>query len=89
MLSKTMIISNRLGIHARAAATFVKVASNFKSDVYVEKNGRKVDGKSIMDLLTLAAVQGATINVMAHGEDEVEALRVVEELVGNRFGEEE
>lgn len=89
MLTKSMTITNRLGMHARAAATFVKAASNFKAEVYVEKNGRKADGKSIMDLMTLAAAQGTQIQVMAHGEDEAEALRVVEELVSNRFGEEE
>lgn len=89
MLSKALTISNRLGMHARAAAVFVRTVAGFKSEVYVEKNGRKVDGKSIMDLMTLAAAQGTIINVMTHGEDEAEALRVVEELVGNRFGEEE
>lgn len=89
MLTKTMTITNRLGMHARAAATFVKTASNFKAEVYVEKNGRKADGKSIMDLMTLAAAQGTQILVTAHGEDEAEALLVVENLVSSRFGEEE
>ncbi|MDH4101026.1 MAG: HPr family phosphocarrier protein [Nitrospirota bacterium] len=89
MQSKSLTISNRLGMHARAAAVFVRAVAGFKSEVYVEKNGRKVDGKSIMDLMTLAATQGTVINVMTHGEDEDEALRVVAELVDNRFGEEE
>lgn len=89
MICRTMTIINRLGMHARAAAMMVRTTSNFKAEVLVEKNGRQIDGKSIMDLMTLAAAQGTEIKVVTDGEDEAELMRVLEELVNNRFGEEE
>lgn len=85
--SNQVIIENELGFHARACATFVKVAANFKSEIWVEKNGTRVNGKSIMDLLMLAAPQGSTIKIIARGPDAKEALEKLSALVNEKFGE--
>ncbi len=81
-------IANRLGLHARAAARFVHMANRFKSRVEVVKDGSRVDGKSILGLLTLAAGKGTRITVHAVGEDEHQAVEQLAELVRGRFGEE-
>jgi phosphocarrier protein len=81
-------ISNRLGLHARAAARFVHLANRFKSRIAVTKGGSRVDGKSILGLLTLAAHEGTVLRLTAEGEDASEALSQLESLVRNRFGEE-
>lgn len=80
-------IANRLGLHARAAARFVHLANRFKARVSVSKEGSRVDGKSILGLLTLAAAKGCRLRVAADGEDEQEALRELASLVRGRFGE--
>jgi phosphocarrier protein HPr len=89
MVSKEITIINKLGMHARAAAKFVNLASNFASEVELEKGSRKVNGKSIMGVMMLAASKGSIVTVYAHGEDEQEALRELEALVERRFGEAE
>ncbi len=85
---RTFTIRNRLGLHARAAALLVKTANRFISEVSVEKDGVEVNGKSIMGILMLAASKGSRITVKAEGKDSAEAIRVLGELIENRFGEE-
>ena len=87
MITKKITVLNKLGIHARPAAQFVRVASRFQSDVTVEKDDERVDGKSIMGLMMLAVGCGAEITVTAEGADEAEALAAIEELVAGKFGE--
>jgi phosphocarrier protein HPr len=82
-------IVNKLGLHARAAAKFVRCASGFGSVVQVERNGSRVNGKSIMGVMMLAAHQGTTIVVEAEGEDEAEAVAALAALVADRFEEPE
>ncbi len=81
-------IANRLGLHARAAARFVHLASRFRSRINVAKDGSRVNGKSILGLLTLAASQGVKSRLSADGEDEETALDELSALVRDRFGEE-
>ncbi len=80
-------IKNRLGLHARAAALFVKKAAEFKSEVWVEKNGTRVNGKSIMGLLMLACPLGSKITIRVEGEDEGAAYADLAKLVDDGFGE--
>ncbi|MDO5470270.1 MAG: HPr family phosphocarrier protein [Akkermansia sp.] len=88
MITKKLTVLNKLGIHARPAAQFVRVASRFDSDVTVEKDDETVDGKSIMGLMMLAVGCGAEISVSTEGADEAEAMAALEELIGKKFGEE-
>jgi len=85
---RTLKISNRLGLHARAAARFVHLANSFQSRILVHKGNARVDGKSILGLLTLAAAKGTSLAMTADGKDEVEALDALESLIRDRFGEE-
>lgn len=87
MITKTLTIQNKLGIHARPAAQFVRVAGRFQADVTVEKDDESVDGKSIMGLMMLAVGWGAEIKVTADGADEADAMAALEELINNKFGE--
>ncbi len=80
-------IGNALGLHARAAAQFVSLAAKFESDIYVEKDGYEVNGKSIMGVMTLAAPQGARLIVKAVGGDAESAVEKLGELIKNKFGE--
>jgi phosphocarrier protein HPr len=80
-------IVNRLGLHARAAAKFVHLASTFTSRVTVSKDGARVDGKSILGLLTLAASKGSKLHLSVQGDDEAAAAGRLAELVRSRFGE--
>lgn len=82
-----MSIPNRLGLHARAAAKFVHVASRFKSQIRVARDNRIIDGKSIMGILLLAAPCGASITISADGPDETEAIVELCKLVESGFGE--
>lgn len=84
---KTFLIRNELGLHARAAAQFVKIASRFISEIIVQKDSREVNGKSIMGILMLAAPKGSKITIKAVGSDGREALDALEELIENKFGE--
>ncbi|MEM4248262.1 MAG: HPr family phosphocarrier protein [Candidatus Nanoarchaeia archaeon] len=81
-------IKNRLGLHARPAAMFVQKASNFKSEILVEKDGDVVNGKSLMGLLMLAAGCGSTIKITITGEDAQDALAEISKLLENKFDEE-
>lgn len=87
MITKKITVLNKLGIHARPAAQFVRIASRFQADVTVEKDDERVDGKSIMGLMMLAVGCGAEITVTAEGSDEAETIAALEELVANKFGE--
>ncbi len=80
---------NRLGLHARAAAKLVSVAKTFASRITLEKDGAAVDGKSIMNILLLAAPVGSVLELTVEGEDEAEAFAAVEALIADRFGEDE
>ena len=82
-------IVNRLGLHARAAAKFVHLAAAFVSRVTVSREGTRVDGKSILGLLTLAASKGSKLHLSIQGDDEVEAGAQLAELVRSRFGEDD
>ena len=82
-------VANRLGLHARAAARFVKLASRFESRISVSKDSSRVDGKSILSLLTLAAREGTRLRLAAEGNDAGEALSELATLVRDRFGEAE
>ena len=88
MLEKEITIVNKLGLHARAAAKFVGLASEFKSEIAMAHDGRKVNGKSIMGVMMLAAAKGTVVQLSTTGEDEAEALSRLEELILQRFGEE-
>lgn len=85
---KELMIKNSNGLHARPAALFVKTSSRFKSEVWVEKEGERVNGKSIMGLMMLAAAQGTILRVIAEGEDALEVVQALEALIETRFGEE-
>jgi len=82
-------ILNALGLHARAAAQLVKLANRYRCDVSIECDGQRVNGKSIMGVLMLAAAQGALIKVRCDGEDASPCLSEIAVLVGNKFGEEQ
>lgn len=81
-------IQNKLGLHARAAAQFVTLTNRYDAEVTVEKNGRQVNGKSIMGVMMLAASQGSTLTISAEGVDADELLAEVQRLVDKKFGEE-
>tara|TARA_B100000900_G_scaffold79067_1_gene63514 strand:- start:310 stop:576 length:267 start_codon:yes stop_codon:yes gene_type:complete len=87
MVSKEVTVSNKLGIHARPAAQFVKTASQFEAEIRVEKDGEEINGKSIMGLMMLAAGHGSVLKLIAEGPDAEEALQSLEDLVVRNFGE--
>jgi phosphocarrier protein len=87
MASVRLSIVNELGLHARAAAKFVQVASGFDSDVWITKGNSRVNGKSIMGILTLAAARGEEVYVEADGSDENDAVAALTKLVKDGFGE--
>ncbi len=89
MIRKELDIINRLGLHARAAAKFVTCASGFESLVQVERQGRRVNGKSIMGVMMLAAACGTRISIEVEGSDAEQAANALEALVADRFGEPE
>jgi phosphocarrier protein HPr len=88
VMTKDFHVSNKLGIHARPAAMFVKTANRFSCDIFVEKDGEKVNGKSIMGLMMLAAGPGSKVTVYAHGHDAPQALAELETLINRKFDEE-
>jgi len=85
--SAELIITNKLGLHARASAKLTQVASGFKSDVWLTRNGRRVNAKSIMGVMMLAAGKGASVTVEAEGVDADAALAALRALIADRFGE--
>jgi phosphocarrier protein len=86
--SKDLVIENRNGLHARPAALFVKTASRFRAEVWVEKDEERVNGKSIMGLMMLAAGKGSVLKVTAEGEDADSVIAELDALIRTRFGEE-
>ncbi len=86
-ITREFEIINKLGIHARPAALFVKVANRFECDIFVEKDGEKVNGKSIMGLMMLAAGPGSKLRVEARGGDAAQALGELEALIKRKFDE--
>ena len=86
--SKELTILNRNGLHARPAAMFVKIASRYQSDVWVEKEGEKVNGKSIMGLMMLAAGNGTKLHIIAEGPDAQAVVQELQQLIETHFGEE-
>jgi len=89
MVKKKIVIKNKLGLHARAAVKFMNLANRFASSVWIEKDGNEIDGKSILGILTLAAVQGSEITLRISGPDEDQALDALEALIEDKFCEEE
>ena len=87
MTSRDVIVVNRLGMHARAAAKFVHLATRYASHVRVSSDARQMDGKSIMGILLLAAACGSTITISAEGADEGDAVQALAALVQSGFGE--
>jgi phosphocarrier protein len=89
MLEKKIAIKNKLGLHARAAVKFVNLANRFGASVKIVKDGDEIDGKSILGILTLAAIQGSEIMLLVSGKDEDSALKALADLINNRFDERE
>ncbi|MEY3743031.1 MAG: hypothetical protein RLZZ541_86 [Pseudomonadota bacterium] len=87
MISTQLEIINKLGLHARASTKLTQTASRFNSEIWVERNGRRVNAKSIMGVMMLAAAKGSFITLEAHGEDEVQAIEALCDLVNDYFGE--
>jgi phosphocarrier protein len=87
VISRSVTVVNRLGMHARAAAKFVHVAARYSAQVRVARDGREMDGKSIMGILLLAAARGTTIRISADGADENDAVEALTGLVASGFGE--
>jgi phosphocarrier protein HPr len=85
--SKVFTVKNKLGLHARAAAIFVRLSNRFSSDIHLMKDGYTVDGKSILGVLSLAAIKGTRLEVVAEGDDADEAISEIEKLVDSGFGE--
>lgn len=87
MIKKELKIKNKTGLHARPAALLVKTTGKFKSEIFISKDGYKVNGKSIMGVMTLAAESGSLIEVFIDGPDEDEAMTALEDLIKNKFYE--
>ena len=87
MIEREIRISNRLGLHARAAAKFVQEAGRFRANIVLARDGQTVDGKSILGILTLAAGKGTRLVLRADGPDESEALGALVRLIDDKFGE--
>lgn len=89
MIRKEIEIVNKLGLHARAAAKLVGCAGSFASQVQLERSGQRVNGKSIMGVMMLAAAKGSTVTLLVEGDDEAAACAALEQLIADRFGESE
>ena len=87
MIKETIPIINKLGLHARAAAKLVSTATRYESDIKISRNGKEVDGKSIMSVMMLAASCGTDVDIIINGPDESEAFAALKELIADRFGE--
>ncbi len=88
MITRDLVVANKVGIHARPAAMFVKIASRYSCDIFLEKDGEKINGKSIMGLLMLAAGPGSTLRLEVNGKDAVQATAELEDLFQRKFDEE-
>ncbi|SNS17032.1 phosphocarrier protein [Noviherbaspirillum humi] len=89
MVQQEIEIINKLGLHARASAKFTQLAAKYKSEIWMTRNKRRVNAKSIMGVMMLAAGKGATVLLEVEGPDEAECFAALKELIANRFGEDE
>jgi phosphocarrier protein len=89
MQQREVTIRNKLGLHARASAKLTSLAGQFKSEVWITRNSRRVNAKSIMGVMMLAASQGVTLAIETAGKDEIEAMEALVKLIDDRFGENE
>jgi phosphocarrier protein HPr len=89
MIRSVVTISNRLGLHARASAKLTKLAGSFQSDIHLSRNGRRVNAKSIMGVMMLAAGLGSQVEIEVEGVDEAGAESALRQLIADRFGEDE
>jgi phosphocarrier protein len=87
MIKSSIVISNKLGLHARASAKLTKLAGSFRSDVHLSRNARRVNAKSIMGVMMLAAGMGSEIEIETEGEDEQAAMGALRALIEGKFGE--
>lgn len=87
MIKQDIIIINKLGLHARASTKLTQTASQFAAEIWIGRNGRKVNAKSIMGVMMLAAAKGSTVTLEANGEDEVAAIAALDALINDYFGE--
>lgn len=87
MIQKKVVVSNRLGLHTRPCSLLVKAANQYKSDFLIKKDNREINGKSILNLMTLVAVQGTELELIANGEDEQQLLGAIENLFVSNFDE--
>ncbi len=87
MIQSRILISNKLGLHARASAKLTKLAGGFKSEIFLSRNGRRVNAKSIMGVMMLAAGLGSEVEIEVEGVDEQAALDALRSLIENKFGE--
>lgn len=87
MIQTRIQISNKLGLHARASAKLTKLAGGFKSDIHLSRNGRRVNAKSIMGVMMLAAGMGTEVEIEADGDDEQAAIQALRSLIDSKFGE--
>jgi phosphocarrier protein HPr len=87
MIKKTITVTNKLGLHARASAKLTQTASKFQSGIFIARNGRRVNAKSIMGVMMLAAGIGSTVELETDGADEESAMAAVEKLFADKFGE--
>ena len=89
MRCQSITIINKLGMHARASAKFVSLASEFSAEITLKRNGQQVNGKSIMGIMMLAAAKGSELELCAKGQDEAKAVATLADLIADRFGEDE
>ena len=87
MIKRSIRISNKLGLHARASAKLTQLASRFQSGIWIERNGRRVNAKSIMGVMMLAAGQGTSVQIEAQGADADQAIAALTKLIADKFGE--
>jgi phosphocarrier protein HPr len=87
MIKTTARINNKLGLHARASAKLTKLAGGFRCEIHMSRNGRRVNAKSIMGVMMLAAGMGADVDIETEGEDEAEAMKALAALIQDKFGE--
>lgn len=87
MLTREVTINNQVGLHARPATFFIQKANEFKSNIWIEKDDRKVNAKSLLGVLSLGIVKGTSVNLIADGSDEKEALNTLENLICSDFSE--
>lgn len=87
MITKEVVINNQVGLHARPATFFIQKANEFKSGIWIEKDDRRVNAKSLLGVLSLGIVKGTAINIVADGADEEEAIKTLSELIDSDFSE--